>query len=237
MGQAAPAIVGLGMTPMSVAGGEAEAPAAEPAAPHEIRQGADSFGLAIEAVGAALADAGLEEADVDGLLVGSSQGIREDRLGVGVASRAGLGELRLLEHLEIKGATSVAMIQHAVLAIRAGLARTVVCVFADAPIRPGATAGSAYARSGGNAGLRGLERASGLLGSVPTYALIASRFLSVSGGTDADLCAVALSARAWAVGCEQAVNRSPLDADGYYASRMIATTTPTGRRKVRPNLF
>jgi acetyl-CoA acetyltransferase len=223
VGQAAPAIVGLGMTPMSVAGGEAEAPAAEPAAPHEIRQGADSFGLAIEAVGAALADAGLERADVDGLLVGSSQGIREDRLGVGVASRAGLGELRLLEHLEIKGATSVAMIQHAVLAIRAGLARTVVCVFADAPIRPGATAGSAYARSGGNAGLRGLERASGLLGSVPTYALIASRFLSVSGGTDADLCAVALSARAWAVGCEQAVNRSPLDADGYYASRMIAT--------------
>src|ERR1700722_2107787 len=93
-------------------------------------------------------DDGREPGDVDVMLVGSSQGIREDRLSVGLARRAGLGELRLLEHLEIKGATSVAMIQHAVLAIRAGLARTVICVFADAPIRPGATAGSAYARSG-----------------------------------------------------------------------------------------
>jgi acetyl-CoA acetyltransferase len=69
----------------------------------------------------------------------------------------------------------------------------------------------------------GLERASGVLGSVPTFALLASRFLNLSGGTDADLCAVATSARAWAAGSPQAVNRAPLDADGYYASRMIAT--------------
>jgi acetyl-CoA acetyltransferase len=201
---AAPAIVGLGMTSMSVAGG------------------ADSFDLAVDAVGAALTDAGIERGEVDGLLVGSSQGVREDRLSVGLARRAGLGELRLLEHLEIKGATAVAMVHHAVLAVHAGLARTVVCVFADAPIRPGAAAGSAYAHSGGHAGVRGLERASGLLGSVPTFALIASRFLSLSGGTEADLCAVALAARAWAAGSELAVNREPLDADGYYASRMIA---------------
>ncbi len=200
-----PAIIGLGMTAMSVT------------------EGPDSFALAIEAVGAALADAGLERADADGLLVGSSQGIRTDRLSVTLARRAGLSDLRLLEHLEIKGATAVAMIQRAVLAVRAGLAQTVICVFADAPIRSGSAAGSAYARSGGHAGVRGLERASGVLGSVPTFALLASRFLNVSGGTEADLCAVATSARAWAAGSPQAVNRAPLDADGYYASRMIAT--------------
>jgi acetyl-CoA acetyltransferase len=203
--RSAPAIVGFGMTPMSVAGG------------------ADSFALAADAIGMALTDAGLERADVDGLLVSSSQGIRTDRLGVALGRRGGLADLRLLEHLEIKGATAVAMIQHAVLAIRAGLAGTVVCVFADAPIRAGAAAGSAYAHSGGHAGVRGLERASGVLGSVPTYALLASRFLSVSGGSEADLCAVAMAARAWAVGSPEAVNREPLDADGYYASRMIAT--------------
>ena len=200
-----PAIIGLGMTPMSVTGG------------------ADSFTLAVEAVGTALADAGLDRADVDGMLVGSSQGIRPDRLGVALARRAGLGELRLLEHLEIKGATAVAMIVRAVLTIRAGMASTVICAFSDAPIRAGASAGTAYARSGGTAGVRGLERASGVLGSVPTFALLASRFLSISGGTEADLCAVATSARSWAVGSPQAVNRVPLDADGYYASRMIAT--------------
>src|SRR6202041_1955700 len=161
--------------------------------------------------------------DVDGMLVGSSQGVREDRLGVALARRAGFGDLRLLEHLEIKGATAVAMVTRAVLAIRAGMARTVLCVFADAPIGPGQAAGSTYAHSGGNAGVRGLERASGVLGSVPTFALLASRYLHVSGGTEGDLCAVATSARAWAAGSPQAVNRKPLDEDGYYASRMIST--------------
>lgn len=200
-----PAIIGLGMTQMSVSGS------------------ADSFALAVEAVGAALADAGLARADVDGMLVGSSQGVREDRLGVALARRAGFGDLRLLEHLEIKGATAVAMIVRAVLAVKAGMARTVICVFADAPIGSGRAAGTLYARSGGNTGVRGLERASGVLGSVPTFALLASRYLHVSGGTEADLCAVATSARAWAVGSEQAVNRKPLDADGYYASRLIST--------------
>jgi acetyl-CoA acetyltransferase len=201
----APAIVGLGMTPMSV------------------KAGPGSLTLAVEAVGAALADAGLERADVDGLLVGSSQGIRPERLSVGLARRAGLGDLRLLEHLEIKGATAVAMVARAVLAIRSGMARTVICVFADAPIQAGAAAGSSYAHSGGSAGARGLERASGVLGSVPTYALLASRFLHVTGGSEADLCAVATSARAWAAGSPEAVNRTPLDSGEYYASRMIST--------------
>ena len=100
-----------------------------------VTAGPDSYALATEAVAAALADAGLERGDVDGLLVGSSQGVREDRLSVALARRAGFGDLRLLEHLEIKGATAVAMVTRAVLAIRAGMARTVICVFADAPDR------------------------------------------------------------------------------------------------------
>jgi acetyl-CoA acetyltransferase len=200
----APAIVGLGMTEMSVTAGP------------------DSYALATEAVAAALADAGLDRGDVDGLLVGSSQGVREDRLGVALARRAGFGDLRLVEHLEIKGATAVAMVTRAVLAIGAGMARTVICVFADTPVGGGST-GTLYARSGGNSGVRGLERASGVLGSVPTFALLASRYLHVSGGTEADLGAVAVAARAWATGSPQAVNRKPLDQDGYYASRMIST--------------
>lgn len=199
-----PAVIGLGMTEMSVTAGP------------------DSYALATEAVAAALADAGLARGDVDGLLVGSSQGVREDRLSVALARRAGFGDLRLVEHLEIKGATAVAMVTRAVLAIGAGMARTVICVFADAPVGSG-PAGTLYARSGGNSGVRGLERASGVLGSVPTFALLASRYLHVSGGTDADLCAVATSARAWAAGNPQAVNRKPLDSGGYYASRMIST--------------
>jgi acetyl-CoA acetyltransferase len=199
------ALVGLGLTPMS------------------LQPGPAPFDLAAQAVSAALADAGFDKSDVDGLLVNSSQGIRPDRLGVGLARHGGFGDLRLLEHLDIKGATAIAMVQRAVLAIRAGMASTVVCVFADAPLRAGGGAGSTYAHSGGNAGVRGLERASGVLGSVPTYALLASRYFALTGGSDADLCAVAVSTRQWALGNPDAVVRKPLDEQGYYASRMVST--------------
>jgi acetyl-CoA acetyltransferase len=200
-----PALIGLGLTAMSLAPG---------AAPET---------LAHQAIAAALDDAGLTPRDVDGLLVSSSQGIRPERLGVSLAHHGGFGDLRLLEHIEIKGATAAAMVQTAVLAIHGGLATTVLCVFADAPLQHGGTSGSTYARSGGVEGLRGLERASGVLGSVPTYALLASRYLAAMGGTDEDLGAVACSTRAWAVGNPAAVARAPLDLDQYFASPMVST--------------
>lgn len=200
-----PAIVGLGLTEMSTRpGGHAEV-------------------LAIEALADALRDAGMVRSQIDGLLVNSSQGIRPDRIGVALARHGGLGSLRLLEHLEIKGATAAAMIQRAVLTVQAGLTRTVACVFADAPLRPGGTAGSTYARSGGVDGTRGLERASGVLGSVPTFALLASRYLSVTGGSEDDLAAVVCSTRAWACGNPQAVVRQPLSPEQYQASAMVST--------------
>jgi acetyl-CoA acetyltransferase len=197
-------LVGLGMTAMS------------------LRPGSTPLALAAEASAAALADAGIERADVDGLLVGSSQGIRPDRLGVGFAAQGGFSDLRLLEHVEIKGATTVAMIQHARHAITTGEATTVLCVFADAPLVAGRGAGSTYAHSGGNTGVRGLERASGLLGSVATYALLAQRWLHVTDTKADALRTVATTARRWARGNPDAVNREPLDDDGYDASPMIA---------------
>lgn len=198
------ALVGLGMTAMSLVPGRA---------PQE---------LAREAVGLALADAGLTHDDVDGLLVGSSQGVRPDRLGVAFAAQGGFSDLRLLEHVEIKGATTIAMIQRAALAIETGAARTVVCVFADAPLVVGKGAGSTYARSGGQAGVRGLERAAGVLGSVPTYALLAQRWMHLTGADADDLCAMTITTRAWALGNPAAVVRTPLDAEGYLSSPMIA---------------
>jgi acetyl-CoA acetyltransferase len=200
-----PAIVGLGLTPMS------------------LRPGGVANELAVEAASRCLADAQLAIDEIDGLLVCSSQGMRPDRLGVEFARTAGFHKLRLLEHLEIKGASTVAMIQRAVLSIAAGLAESVMCVFADAPLRVGGRTGSTYAKSGGTAGVRGLERASGLLGSVPTYALLASRYLAVTGTNPSALGAVAVAARGWAEHNPAAVSREPLDMAGYLASRMIST--------------
>lgn len=129
-------IAGLGMTPMS------------------LRPGATPGRLACDAIVAALRDASIGHADVDGLLVASSQGVRPERVGVGLAATAGLVDLRLLEHLEIKGATTLAMLQRAHYAISSGEAHTVVCVFADAPIVTGRGSGSTYAHSGGHRGTR-----------------------------------------------------------------------------------
>ncbi|MDV7352727.1 thiolase family protein [Rhodococcus oxybenzonivorans] len=190
--------------------------------PMSLDPGESPLQLACEATRSALEDAGITHADVDGLLVGSSQGVRPDRLGVAFAAQGGFRDLRLLEHVEIKGATTIAMIQRAQLALDTGAARTVVCVFADAPLVAGKGAGSTYAHSGGRTGSRGLERASGLLGSVPTYALLANRWMHLRGGTPDDLCAVATVAREWALGNPDAVVRTPLDAEGYHASPMIA---------------
>jgi acetyl-CoA acetyltransferase len=201
---AAPAVVGLGATDMSTS------------------PGALAHLLAAEAVERCLTDAGVGHDEVDGLLVASSQGVRPDRVGVGLARAVGLGDLRLLEHIEIKGASTLAMLEHAVLSINAGRAHSVLCVFADAPLRAGGRTGSTYARSGGTAGVRGLERAAGLLGSVPTYALLAARYLAVTGTDRAALGAVAVTARAWAQHNPRAVYRTPLDLDTYQASRVVA---------------
>jgi acetyl-CoA acetyltransferase len=204
-----PAITGLGMTRMS------------------LTPSGTALEFAHEAISAALDDAGQTRREVDGLLVNSSQGIRPDRLGVSLARRGGFGDLALLEHLEIKGATAAAMVQHAFSAVRGGLARTVVCVFGDAPLQPGGTSGSLYAHSGGSEGVRGLERASGVLGSVPTYAMLASRYFTAAGASDEDaaedLCAVACATRQWAQRNPHAVVRKPLTREDYLASRMVST--------------
>lgn len=193
-----PAIIGLGATAMS------------------LKPGGAAVDLAAQALATCLADAAVDIGDVDGLLVCSSQGIRPDRLGVGFARSAGFGDLRLLEHVEIKGASTVAMVQHAALSIAAGFAHDVLCVFADAPLRVGGRVGSSYAHSGGVAGVRGLERASGLLGSVPTYALLAARYLAITGTPAEALGSVAVAARAWARLNPAAVARAPSTSTGTW---------------------
>src|SRR4051794_10255334 len=92
-----------------------------------------STSLAAEAVRLAVEDAGLRLSEVDGLLV--SPGITQD-LGLGVGGLLGLRELGLLAQVSAYGASAGLMVQQAALAIAAGSASTVACVFADTPLRP-----------------------------------------------------------------------------------------------------
>src|SRR2546427_2572932 len=129
----AAAIVGLGITPQGRVYGNSP------------------VGFAVAALGLALADAGLERQDLDGLLL--NPGLAWADLGMGsfqLQQAMGLRDLRLSATMNVGGATPCAMIQHAAQAIAARLCTTVACVFSHAPLkapppqRERSSSGSAY---------------------------------------------------------------------------------------------
>ena len=100
--------------------------------------GRSAADFAVDAVRLAVADAGLALDDVDGLLVsgGLSGGVD-----IRLARQLGLTDLGILSQISQAGSTANAQVQLAALAIAGGLATTVVCVHADAPLRAGGQVG------------------------------------------------------------------------------------------------
>jgi acetyl-CoA acetyltransferase len=184
------------------------------------------MGFAVEAVRLALADAGLERRDLDGLLLNPGIAWGDAAMGSFALQQAmGLHDLRLSSTMNAGGATAAAMVQHAALAIDAGLATTVACVFSDAPLKA-PKLDARGKKEGGSAAAygfaRGLNAAYGQFGVNALYALVARRHMDRFGTTNDDLGAVAVAERAWA-------NRNPaaqfhdaaLTLDDYHRSRWI----------------
>jgi len=201
------AIAGLGLTPMG-------------------RVYDSPMGFAVEAVRLALADAGLERGGLDGLLLNPGIAWSDAAMGSFALQQAlGLRDLRLSSTMNAGGATAAAMVQHAALAIDAGLATTVACVFSDAPLKPPKPAAGGK-KEGGSAAAYGFARALnaayGQFGVNALYAMVARRHMDRYGTTNDDLGAVAVAERAWA-------NRNPaaqfhdstLTLDDYHRSRWI----------------
>ncbi len=99
------AIVGVGATEFSKDSGRSE------------------LRLAAEAVRAALDDAGLRPADVDGMVTFTMDTSPE----ITVAQACGMGELSFFSRIHYGGGAACATIQQAALAIAAGVAEVVVC--------------------------------------------------------------------------------------------------------------
>ncbi len=200
--RAATAISGLGMTELGRVYG---------------RSAAD---FAVDALHAALADAGLEKDELDGLLInpGITQG-----LDLSLPSAAGLGQLALCTFVQGFGSSAAQMVGYAALAVANGLAHHVACVFADDPLREGEGSGAAYARGGrhGPHGMASLPPAYGFFGAIPFYAMSARRHMDRYGTTQDQLGAVALSTRAWAVRNPLASKREPLTLAQYHASPWV----------------
>jgi acetyl-CoA acetyltransferase len=124
--------------------------------------------------------------------------------------------------MNLGGATACAMIQHAAQAIAAGICRTVVCVFSDAPLQPPAPKGERTSSAGAYGFVRGWEAAYGYFGVNAMYALVARRHMHVYGTTQDHLGRVAVAQRAWANLNPQAqMHEQPLTLDDYHRSRWV----------------
>jgi acetyl-CoA acetyltransferase len=99
------AVVGIGATEFSKDSGRSE------------------LMLAVEAVRAALDDAGLSPTDVDGLVTFTMDTSPE----ITVAQAAGIGELSFFSRIHYGGGAACATVQQAALAVASGVAEVVVC--------------------------------------------------------------------------------------------------------------
>src|SRR5256714_14977882 len=79
--------------------------------------------LACEAVSAALDDAGLAPADVDGMVTFSMDGTDE----IEIARSTGIGDLTFFSRVPHGGGAACGTVAHAAMAIAPGMAPTVVC--------------------------------------------------------------------------------------------------------------
>ena len=185
--------------------------------------GRSAADFAADAIRRAVADAGLTLADIDGLLL--SNGI-SGGVDFALQRELGLRDLRLMTQLSAAGATAISQVQYAAMAVATGLATTVVCVHADAPLQdPGVSSGAVYRRatlSRGPSGFGAMSLAAGGRGANNGYALAARRHMARFGTTSEQLGAVAVSQRLWAAMNPRARFRDPISIEDHQASRWVA---------------
>src|SRR5258708_1218620 len=183
--------------------------------------GRSATDFALEAIELALADAGLQKDEVDGLLINANMS-RE--MNPQLQAALGLENLSLLNVMNVYGSTAGTMIQYASMAIENGLANVVVLVYADDPLKPAKGAGASY--SGGRplpmTGMSGLPMAYGYSGANLGYAMAARRHMHLFGTTSEQLGAIAIAQRKWAQMNPWAQMRKPLTMEEYLSSRYIA---------------
>ncbi len=178
--------------------------------------------LARQAVVAAAGDAGLPVGAIDGLIVCRTSAANDAVLGLDLQRALGLRDLRLNRITLCEGASALAAIQLAAMAVTCGIANTVACVFADAPLARDKKTGAAFGRLKTSSGMEGLRYSAGLFGGAATYALSAARYLALHALDETVLADVAITTRRWAELNPGAVHRKPLTLDAYLNARMIA---------------
>ncbi|MFG2075968.1 lipid-transfer protein [Nonomuraea maritima] len=186
------------------------------------QSGRTELRLAAEAVWAALDDAGLSPADVDGMVTYSQDANQE----IAVARETGVGELTFFSRVEYGGGAACGTVAHAAMAVATGLARTVVCYRAFNE-RSGRRFGRPDAGLGGEPTSQGLEMSwhvpYGLVTPAAWVAMFARRYMHAFGATSEDFGRVAVTMRRHAATNPAAwFHGRPITLEEHQTSRWIA---------------
>src|SRR5690349_21929175 len=184
--------------------------------------GRSELRLAAEAVRAALDDAGLTPADVDGLVTFTMDSNAE----IAVARELGIPGLSFFGQVGYGGGAACATVQHAAMAVATGTADVVVC-YRALNERSGRRFGQVAAGLAGMPTTAGIDNGwhypMGLATPAATVAMVARRYMHEYGATSEDFGAVAVADRRHA-----AVNphawfyQRPITLAEHQASRWIA---------------
>jgi acetyl-CoA acetyltransferase len=194
------AIVGIGQTEYSKQSGRSE------------------LSLACEAIKNAMDDAGIEVAEIDGLVRYDMDSVDE----VALTSHLGLKNLSWMSHTGYGGTGGNAVIVHAAAAIAAGVANTVVCYRAL-----NERSGKRYGRGetwmqDGARGHLAFQMPWGMLTPVHQFGQFARRHMVQYGTTSRQFGAVAVAMRRHATMNPHAMMRTPISIEDHQGSRMIA---------------
>ncbi len=202
------AIVGIGATDFSKDSGRSE------------------LRLAAEAVLDALDDAGLSPADVDGLTTFTMDSNTE----VAVARATGIGELKFFSKIHYGGGAACATVQQAAMAVATGVADVVVAYRAFNE-RSGMRFGQVQTRLVGDGGAQADSTAAdnsfsyphGLSTPAAQVAMIAQRYMHLSGATSRDFGVISVADRKHAANNPKAYfYQKPITIEDHQNSRWIA---------------
>ena len=183
--------------------------------------GRGALELQCEAALAALADAGLTLADVDGLLTTPIR-VEQWAMPVGMVAQ-GLGiRPGYLATLDVAGASGTAMAHHAVMAVATGQATTVLCVGGQNQLTHVSRAATVAQLASVGWAHPEYEVPYGPL--IPTlYALVAQRHMHEYGTTPEQMAEVAVAIRGHAALNPLAYKREPITVPDVVNSRMITS--------------
>jgi acetyl-CoA acetyltransferase len=177
---------------------------------------------------AALDDAGLSPADVDGM-ASATGGMMFHTMEL--AEYLGIAP-SWTDATNIGGSSFEAHVEHAAAAIACGMAEVVVISYASLPRSTAKKGGRNFSGAASQADLAAAgvvaprlewEMPFGMQSPVGAYALAASRHQAVFGTTSAQLAQIAVDTRRWAALNPKARYRDPLSVDDVLNSRMVAS--------------